>query len=82
MDATTEIIGCITSRLPMGDDKKIVRDVREAIETLAKRGIRIKYLLPKFPDRLHIGHLYTKAGAEVWYSNCLMVHNLRFIIHR
>ena len=79
MDANEEIIGCITGRLPAGDDKKRVRDVIDAIERLSKRGVRIKYLLPKFPDRLHIGHLYTKAGAEVIYSSCLMVHNIRFI---
>ncbi|MBI4698463.1 MAG: hypothetical protein HY758_06010 [Nitrospirae bacterium] len=80
MDANKEIVGCITGRLPAGDDKKRVRDVTEAIERLTQKGIRVRYLLPKFPDRLHIGYLYTKAGAEVIYSSCLMVHNIRFII--
>src|SRR4030067_3590953 len=79
MDANEEIIGCITGRLPAGDDKKRTKDVIDAIRKLSEKGGRIKYLLPKFPDRLHIGHLYTKAGAEVIYSSCLMVHNIRFI---
>lgn len=42
--------------------------------------VKVKYLLPKFPDRLQIGVLYTKAGAEVCFSSCLMVHNLRDMV--
>lgn len=78
MEAKEEIIGCITGRIPTGDDRKRTRDIVETIEKLTKRGVRITYLIPKFPDRLHIGYLYTKAGAEVRYSSCLMVHNIRF----
>jgi len=80
MDAKEEIIGCITGRMPMGQDKKMTRDIIETIKRLTAKGVKIKYLVPKFPDRLHIGVLYSNAGAEVYYSSCLMVHNLRFII--
>jgi len=80
MDASEEIIGCITGRIPGGDDKQMTRDIITTIESRVKNKVRIKYLLPKFPDRLYIGYLYTKAGAEILYSSCLMVHNMRFII--
>jgi len=80
LEAKSEIVGCITGRLPTGEDKKRTMDVISHIKRLTEDGVRIKYLLPKFPDRLHIGYLYTKAGAEVRYSSCLMVHNIRFII--
>ncbi len=79
MDAKEEITGCITGRLPSGDDKKMVRDIIANIERMTGKGVHIRYLLPKFPDRLHLGYLYMKAGAEVLYSSCLMVHNIRFI---
>lgn len=79
VEAKTELIGCITGRIPKGDDKKMTRDIIDLLERLTSKGVTVKYLLPKFPDRLHIGYLYSKAGAEVLYSNCLMVHNLRFI---
>jgi hypothetical protein len=79
VEAKTEVIGCITGRIPQGDDKKMTRDITALLERLTSKGVHVKYLLPKFPDRLHIGYLYTMAGAEVLYSNCLMVHNLRFI---
>lgn len=80
MDAEDEIVGCITGRPPTGDDKRMTRDIMINIERMTKQGVRIKYLMPKFPDRLHMGYQYMKAGAEVMFSSCLMVHNIRFII--
>ena len=79
MDAKEEITGCITGRPPTGDDKRMTRDIMENIERMTKKGVRVRYLMPKFPDRLHLGYLYMKAGAEIQYSSCLMVHNIRFI---
>ena len=80
MDAKKEVIGCITGRLPIGEDKKRTRNIIDTIEKLTKEGVRVRYLMPKFFDRLHIGYLYMKAGAEIRYSSCLMAHNIRFII--
>jgi len=80
LDAKQEIIGCITGRAPSGDDIKMTLNIVRAIEQMTKRGVRVKYLLPKFPDRLQIGVQYTKAGAEVLFSSCVMVHNLRYSI--
>jgi hypothetical protein len=80
LDAEREIIGCITGRPPSGDDIKMTRNIVGAIEKMTEKGVRIKYLLPKFPDRLQLGVLYTKAGAEVLFSSCLMVHNMRYSI--
>ena len=80
MDAKEEIVGCITGRPPTGDDRKMTRDIVDKIERMTTKGVRIKYLMPKFPDRLHLGFEYMKAGADVCYSSCLMVHNIRFII--
>lgn len=80
MDAKKEVIGAITGRLPAGDDKKRTKDVIDNIEKLTKNNVSVRYLLPKFPDRLHIGHLYTKAGAEVRYSGCAIVHDIRYMV--
>ncbi|MEW6410684.1 MAG: hypothetical protein AB1488_11370 [Nitrospirota bacterium] len=80
IDAKEEIIGCITGRIPTGDDIKRTKEIIRHIEKVTKNGVRVKYLLPKFPDRLHIGYLYTKAGAEIRYSSCVMVHNIRYIV--
>jgi hypothetical protein len=80
LDAQREIIGCITGTPPSGDDIKLTRHILEAIADATKRGVAIQYLLPKFSDRLQIGLRYAKAGAEVRFSSCLMVHNIRFIV--
>jgi hypothetical protein len=58
----------------------MTRNIVGAIEDMAGKGVSIRYLLPKFPDRLQIGVRYTKAGAEVRFSSCLMVHNIRFSV--
>jgi hypothetical protein len=79
MEAQEEIRGCITGRMPVGADKQMTKDIMATIERRVKDGVSVTYLLPKFPDRLHVGYLYTKAGAQVLYSSCLMVHNIRFI---
>ncbi|MHB9097512.1 MAG: hypothetical protein ACYC5X_06790 [Syntrophales bacterium] len=80
LDAEREIVGCITGSAPSGDDIKMTRNIAAAIEKMAGKGVRIEYLLPKFPDRLQVGVQYTKAGAEVRFSSCLMVHSIRYSI--
>ncbi|TAN41843.1 MAG: hypothetical protein EPN22_13970 [Nitrospirae bacterium] len=80
LDAKDEVIGCITGRLPKQEDRKRTADITGRIENIMSHGVTVKYLMPKFPDRLHIGTLYSKAGAEVRYSNCLAVHDTRYIV--
>lgn len=80
MNAKEEIVGCITGRTPSGDDVGMTGTIIENIKQKTKQGVRITYILPKFPDRLHIGCKYMAAGADIRYSSCLMVHNMRFII--
>ena len=80
LDAKQEIIGCITGTPPSADDIKMTRHIADAIEDMTRKGVRVKYLLPKFPDRLQVGALYTKAGAEIRFSSCLMVHNIRYTV--
>lgn len=80
LEAEEEVIGCITGRLPTGDDKKRTGAVINDIRKLKKKGVRVRYILPRFQDRLHIGHLYTKAGAEVRYSASPLVHDIRYTV--
>ena len=80
LDANEEIIGCITGRPPSGDEVGMTRHIADAIERMTKKGVIVRYLLPKFPDRLRVGVQYAKAGAEVLFSSCLAVHNLRYIV--
>lgn len=80
MDARVEVVGFITGRPPAEDDKKRVRDIINNLEKLTKKDIKVKYLIPKFPDRLHIGYLYSRAGAEVRYGIGAIASDIRYII--
>jgi hypothetical protein len=80
METEEEVAACITGRLPRGDDKKRTKEVASHIERLARSGVKVKYLLPKFQDRLHIGCIYTKAGAEVRYSGCPLALDFRYTV--
>ncbi|MDQ7786307.1 MAG: hypothetical protein RDU01_01745 [Thermodesulfovibrionales bacterium] len=80
LDAREEVAGFITGRLPTGDDTKRTRAIMNNIERLSKEGVSVKYIMPKFHDRIHIGNLYTKAGAHVKYSTCAIVHDFRYIV--
>ena len=70
LDAKRDIFGCITGRPPAGDEQTITSNIADTIRRMKAKGVRIRYVLPKFPDRLQIGIEYTKAGAEVFFSNC------------
>lgn len=80
IDAKVEILGFITGRIPTEDDRKKVRDIINNVERLTKNDVKVKYIIPKFHDRLHIGYLYAKAGAEVRYSICAIASNIRYMV--
>jgi hypothetical protein len=79
-DARQEVVGCLTGRPPVGDEVRETDRITELIGRATAKGVRVRYLLPKFPDRLRIGLQYAVAGAEVRFSSCLMIHDLRFIV--
>lgn len=80
LDAKRELIGFITGRMPSGEDTKRTRAIVNNIERLSKSGVIVKYILPKFHDRIHLGNMYSKAGAQVRYSTCAVVHDCRYIV--
>lgn len=79
-DATTELVGWISGRAPVGDDRKRVQEIVERIGKLTGGGVDVKYLLPRFQDRLYIGYRYTSAGAEVRYTTNPQAQDLRYIV--
>lgn len=80
LDAKDEIAAYITGRRPTGDDTRRLREITAIIERLAASGVKVKYTLPKFQDRLYTGWLYTKAGAEVRFGSCPLLHDFRYTV--
>jgi len=80
LGAGEEVIGAITGRTPPQEDTKRIHSIVAHIEKLIDKGVHVAYLIPKFPDRLYVGSQYTRAGAEIRYSSCLMVQDLRYTL--
>jgi hypothetical protein len=80
MDAEIEVVGSITGRFPVGDDSKRTKEVANTIEKLTQSGVRVRYLLPKFHDRLHVGWLYRRAGAEIRFGSDPHLHDFRYVV--
>jgi hypothetical protein len=80
MDAREEVAGSITGRPPSGEDRKRTQQVVYNIERLARAGVRVRYIMPKLQDRLQVGWLYSRAGAEVRYSACSLAHDFRYTV--
>lgn len=78
-DAQSEVRGVITGRPPSGTDLKRTKDIIGAIERASASGVKLRYLLPRFQDRLKIGHQYKDAGAEIRYITCPSLHDLRYM---
>jgi len=54
-----------------------LRKLREVLRNISKKAT-VKYLIPMSMDRLYVGYLYTKAGAEVCYYP--LVSDLRYTV--
>jgi len=81
LEAQNEVVACITGRQPNDEaDMRRVKTLLVSIEKAINRGVKIRYLLPKFQDRLYIGFLYGKAGAEVYYSTSNIFSNLGYMV--
>lgn len=80
LEARNEVVGCVTGRRPIGDDEKKIGSVINTIKNATNRGVKVKYILPKLPERLYMGCLYESAGAEIRYASCSLVHSMRYMV--
>jgi len=78
-EAEKEVIGCVTGhRLTASEDQRRINSILSLIEKAAGRGVKVRYLLPKFHDRLYMGYFYSRAGAEVRFTTNPLVYSLRY----
>jgi hypothetical protein len=80
LDSRNEVVGCVTGRHPIGDEEKKIRTVLDSIKKATSRGVKVKYILPKLPERLYMGCLYNSFGAEVRYASCSLVRSMRYMV--
>ena len=79
-DAQKEVAGFITGRKPSGSDINRVNSFTRAIGRAKAKGVSVKYIFPKFQDRLYVGYLYSQEGAEVRYYSAAPSQTMRYMV--
>jgi hypothetical protein len=80
LESKHEVVGCVTGRRPLDEEERKIENVINSIKHATSRGVKVKYILPKLPDRLYMGCLYESAGAEIRYAGCSLVHSMRYMV--
>ncbi len=79
-EAKGSVSGCITGSRPVKGENRNVEIIVKNIRGLTKNGVKVSFLMPKFPDRLYMGYRYSSVGADIRYNNCALVNDLRYMI--
>jgi phosphatidylserine/phosphatidylglycerophosphate/cardiolipin synthase-like enzyme len=72
------LVGMVTGSPPSNEEGEVIRQILNAIAEAAKKGVAIRYLLPLVPDRLRMGRLYTRSGAQVKFSPSVLISDARY----
>lgn len=72
------LIGSVTGSPPSSEEGEVIRQILNTIAEASKRGVNLRYLLPLAPDRLQMGRLYTKSGAQVKFSPSVLISDARY----
>ncbi len=79
--ARKSVAGVVTGRRPTTDlGRQAVRDILKALQEASRRGVRVRYVIYKSPDRLYMGYQYKRAGAEVRVSPAVALNDLRYMV--
>jgi len=80
-DARRSVIAVITGTPPRDEEEEeVLNSIAQRVREASKRGVRIRYLIPRSAAHLHVGHLLCRAGAEVRYRAGLAVYDLRYMV--
>ena len=72
------LVGSVTGNPPSNEEGEVIRQILNSIAEAAKRRVAIRYLLPLAPDRLRMGRLYTRSGAQVKFSPAVLISDARY----
>jgi phosphatidylserine/phosphatidylglycerophosphate/cardiolipin synthase-like enzyme len=78
--AKSQIACLVTGRKIDASDPDNLKDLLESIKLAAHRGVKVRYLLPKLPDRLFMGFSYDSAGGEVRFAKGFVAHSVRYVV--
>lgn len=72
------LVGSVTGSPPSNEEGEVIRQILNSIAEAAKRKVEIRYLLPLAPDRLRMGRLYSRSGAQVKFSPSVLIGDARY----
>ena len=72
------LVGSVTGSPPSSEEGEVIRQILNSISEAARKGVRVRYLLPLAPDRVKMGMLYTANGAEVRFSPSVLISDARY----
>lgn len=76
--AQKTLMGSVTGSPPPREEGEIVRQILNSVAEASKRGVAVRYLLPLAPDRLGMGRMYAKSGAEVRFNPLVLISDARY----
>jgi phosphatidylserine/phosphatidylglycerophosphate/cardiolipin synthase-like enzyme len=76
--AERTLIGSVTGSPPSSEEGEVIHQILNSLAEASKRGVNLRYLLPLAPDRLRMGRLYTRNGAQVKFSPSVLVSDARY----
>ena len=77
--AEASLFGSVTGNPPAPEEDEIVQQILDSLVGASKRGVKIRYLLPQSPDRLHMGGRYVRSGAEVRFNPSVLISDARYM---
>ena len=77
--AEKSLFGSVTGNPPSPEEGEVVQQILDALAGASGRGVRIRYMLPQSPDRLRMGGLYVKTGAEVRFNPSILISDARYM---
>jgi len=78
--AQNQLCGSVTGSPPAHEEVEVIQQILAAITDAARRGVRMRYLLPLAPDRLQMGRRYKLSGAEVKFHPSLLMSDVRYTL--
>ena len=78
--AERSLCGSVSGSPPTHEEGEVIQQILDTIADAARRGVKMRYLLPLAPDRLQMGKRYKLSGAEVEFHPSLLISDMRYML--
>ncbi|MCP8321569.1 MAG: hypothetical protein H3Z52_11620 [archaeon] len=79
-EAASYIYAAVTGTPPKEDELEIIERLLRQFARASKAGVKLRFILPKDPDRLMMGQKYKRAGGDVKYNPSILFSDMRHMV--